>query len=95
VVLVPPLRWCSINGTASFVYEVKPGANNTTIVVVQPVTVVTNNDSVTAVQGIGPGVTLALSGFDRLENNTPVLVRNNQGGQKSSQTSGTSGNTAP
>jgi multidrug efflux system membrane fusion protein len=88
------------NGTASFVYVVKPGANNQSTVAVQPITVVTNDDKSTAVQGIGPGVTLATSGFDRLENGVPVLVRNQNGspnGANKGQGKGntTSGNTAP
>jgi multidrug efflux system membrane fusion protein len=58
------------NGTAAFVYIVKP--SNT--VNVQPITAITNNDDVTAVTGVDPGVTLATSGFDRLENGAPVQV---------------------
>jgi multidrug efflux system membrane fusion protein len=52
-------------------------------VVVQPITVLTSNDQVSAVQGIDTGVTLATSGFDRLENNVPVVVRNQPAGQRS------------
>ena len=52
------------NGTAAFVYIVQP--NNT--VTVQPITTLTSNEQSTAVQGVNPGVTLATSGFDRLEN---------------------------
>lgn len=59
------------NGTAAFVYIVQP--NNT--VSVQSVTTLTSNEQDTAVQGLNPGLTLATSGFDRLENGTPVLVR--------------------
>jgi len=59
------------NGTAAFVYVVQP--NNT--VSVQPVTTLTSNEQVTAVQGLNPGLTLATSGFDRLENGAPVTVR--------------------
>jgi multidrug efflux system membrane fusion protein len=59
------------NGTAAFVYVVKPDST----VVVQPVTTLTANDEVTAVQGINPGVKLATSGFDRLENGARVLDR--------------------
>jgi multidrug efflux system membrane fusion protein len=59
------------NGTNAFVYVVKPG--NT--VAVQPVTTLTANDEMTAVQGINPGVNLATSGFDRLENGARVFAR--------------------
>ncbi len=97
------------NGTAAFVYLVKP--NNT--VGVQPIKALTSNEQVTAVGGIGPNATLATSGFDRLEDGAKVQVRGGGGGgggqpgqtrdaqtpgTKSSgnQTSGTKGgNTAP
>ena len=59
------------NGTAAFVYIVNP--NKT--VGVQPITTLTSNEQVTAVQGVNPGVTLATSGFDRLENGVHVQVR--------------------
>jgi multidrug efflux system membrane fusion protein len=59
------------NGANAFVYVVKPG--NT--VAVQPITTLTANDQVTAVQGINPGVNLATSGFDRLENGARVFAR--------------------
>ncbi|MGC2209870.1 MAG: efflux RND transporter periplasmic adaptor subunit [Candidatus Korobacteraceae bacterium] len=59
------------NGTAAFVYIVQP--NNT--VTVQSVTTLTSDEQDTAVQGLNPGLTLATSGFDRLENGTPVMVR--------------------
>lgn len=41
-------------------------------VAVQDVTVLTANDEEAAVQGLNPGVTVATSGFDRLENGVPV-----------------------
>ncbi len=62
------------NGTAAFVYTVNSSANNGHTVAVHPITVVTNDDNSTAVQGLDPGVTVATSGFDRLENNVPVAV---------------------
>ena len=65
------------NGTAAFVYVVN--ANNT--VSVQPVTTLATEEQETAVEGVNPGVTLATSGFDRLDNGTQVLVQ----GQKSQQ----------
>jgi multidrug efflux system membrane fusion protein len=71
---------------------------------VQPVNVLTSNEKETAVEGIGAGVTLATSGFDRLENGAEVMVH--QPGPKkspgdsanpssSSSSSPTSGHTAP
>jgi multidrug efflux system membrane fusion protein len=65
-----PTAAVQYNGTAGFVYIVNP--NNT--VGVQSVQVVTGNDKVTAVTGVSTGVTVATSGFDRLENGAPVLV---------------------
>jgi membrane fusion protein, multidrug efflux system len=65
-----PTSAVQYNGTAAFVYIVNP--NNT--VAVQPVTVVTGNEKVTAVTGVNNGVTVATSGFDRLENGAHVQV---------------------
>jgi multidrug efflux system membrane fusion protein len=69
-----PTAAVQYNGTAGFVYIVNP--NNT--VGVQSVQVVTGNDKVTAVTGVSTGVTVATSGFDRLENGAPVLVHQNK-----------------
>jgi multidrug efflux system membrane fusion protein len=85
------------NGTNAFVYIVN--ANNT--VAVQQITVLTNNDQETAVQGLNAGVNVATSGFDRLENGAQVAVRgqppqqNKQGHGSNSGTGGSSGNKAP
>jgi len=65
-----PTAAVQYNGTAAFVYIVNP--NNT--VGMQPVTVVTGNEKVTAVTGVNNGVTVATSGFDRLENGAHVQV---------------------
>jgi multidrug efflux system membrane fusion protein len=73
------------NGTAAFVYLVN--SNNT--VKVQPITTVTSNDTETAVTGIGAGVSLATSGFDRLENGAPVQVHQGTGASKAASTGGT------
>ena len=62
------------NGTAAFVYAVKSGPNNSGTVAVQPITVLTSDDTNTAVQGIGPNFTMATSGFDRLEGGTKVQI---------------------
>jgi multidrug efflux system membrane fusion protein len=59
------------NGTNDFLYVVKP--DNT--VAVQPVTTLTSNEVETAVQGLAPGVAIATTGFDRLENGAHVTVR--------------------
>ena len=72
VVLVPSAA-VQHNGTAAFVYLVKP--NKT--VAVQPITTLTSNEQVTAVQGVGPNTPLATSGFDRLEDGVPVQTRQN------------------
>jgi multidrug efflux system membrane fusion protein len=41
---------------------------------VQSITTLTSNEQVTAVQGLNPGLNLATSGFDRLENGAQVSV---------------------
>ncbi len=82
-----PTAAVQYNGTAAFVYIVN--ANNT--VKVQPVTVVTSNDNVTAVTGVNPGETLATSGFDRLEDGVSVQVH----GGKPRASGTTGGSTAP
>jgi multidrug efflux system membrane fusion protein len=76
-----PTAAVQYNGTAAFVYIVNP--NNT--VGVQPVQVVTGNEKVTAVTGVNTGVTVATSGFDRLENGAHVQVH--QSKAKSTTTS--------
>jgi multidrug efflux system membrane fusion protein len=70
VTLVPTVA-IQHNGTRDFVYVVKPG--NT--VAVQTVTALTTNEEDTAVQGLNAGVTIATTGFDRLENGAHVTVR--------------------
>jgi membrane fusion protein, multidrug efflux system len=66
-----PTSAVQYNGTAAFVYVVNP--NNT--VAVHPVQVLTGNEKVTAVTGVNTGASVATSGFDRLENNAHVQVR--------------------
>ena len=97
VVLVPSAA-VQHNGTAAFVYIVKP--NKT--VTVQPITTLTSNEQVTAVQGVGANTPLATSGFDRLENGAQVLARqsnsqgaNGQGHGSNSGGNSTGGSTAP
>ncbi len=97
VVLVPSAA-VQHNGTAAFVYVVKP--NKT--VAVQPITTLTSNERETAVGGIAANTPLATSGFDRLENGAEVLARQTDGqganGQGHGSNSGgnrTGGSTAP
>jgi multidrug efflux system membrane fusion protein len=59
------------NGTADFVYLVKPDST----VAVQNVTALTSDDQSTAVKGLDPNTEIATSGFDRLENGAHVQVR--------------------
>jgi multidrug efflux system membrane fusion protein len=76
------------NGTAAFVYIVQP--NNT--VTVQPITTLTSDEQVTAVEGVNAGLNLATSGFDRLENGVQVIVRGPAGNEKNAQ--GRAGNSS-
>jgi multidrug efflux system membrane fusion protein len=82
------------NGTASFVYEVDTTANK---VKTQSISVIANDDKNTAVTGIGQGVTLATSGFDRLENGAPVQVHKpgQKGASGASGSTGSSGSQGP
>ena len=95
VVLVPSAA-VQHNGTAAFVYIVKP--NHT--VAVQPVNTLTSDEQQTAVTGVGPNTPLATSGFDRLENGAQVQAhgqgpsRNTQG-HGSNGSGGTGGSSAP
>jgi multidrug efflux system membrane fusion protein len=84
------------NGTNAFVYIVKPG--NT--VAVQQIKVLATDDQETAVQGLNPNVSVATSGFDRLENGVTVTVRGqpsqqNNPGHGSNSSTGGSTNTTP
>jgi multidrug efflux system membrane fusion protein len=82
------------NGTAAFVYEVDTAANK---VKTQSITVLANDDNNTAVTGIGADVTLATSGFDRLENGAPVQVHKpgQKGAAGASGSTGSSGSKGP
>ena len=59
------------NGTADFVYLVKPDST----VAVQNVSTLSADEQNTAVKGLDPNVQIATSGFDRLENGVHVQVR--------------------
>ncbi len=86
VVLVPSAA-VQHNGTAAFVYVVKP--NKT--VAVQPITTLTSNERETAVQGLAANTRLATSGFDRLESGAEVLYRQADSQGTSSQGHGSNG----
>ena len=87
------------NGTAAFVYIVNPPAKEggASTVGVQPITVITGNEKESAVTGLNSGVTVATSGFDRLENKAEVKISG--GGQNkktpNANSSSPAGNTAP
>jgi multidrug efflux system membrane fusion protein len=66
-----PTASVQYNGTNPFVYVVQ--SNNT--VALRQIKVVTGNEKETAVEGLTPGLLLATSGFDRLENGAAVTVR--------------------
>src|SRR5215471_4578091 len=72
-----PTASVQYNGTNPFVYVVQ--SNNT--VALRQIKVVTSNEKETAVEGLTPGLLLATSGFDRLENGAAVTVRAGAPGQ--------------
>jgi multidrug efflux system membrane fusion protein len=72
------------NGTADFVYLVKPDST----VAVQNITALTADDSNTAVKGLDPDITIAISGFDRLENGAHVKVNTPTKGKGQDQSQG-------
>jgi multidrug efflux system membrane fusion protein len=71
VTLVPSAA-IQYNGTNSFVYVIQP--DHTALV--HPVTILSGNERLTAVTELKPGVIVATSGFDRLENGARVMVQN-------------------
>lgn len=83
------------NGATAFVYVIQAGNK----AAVQNVTVLTSNDEQTGVQGLNPGVAVATSGFDRLENGVSVTVsqpsQENNPGRGSNLSGGGSSNTTP
>jgi multidrug efflux system membrane fusion protein len=68
------------NGTQAFVYVLGKNKKNRDIVNARNISTETNNDQVTAITGIGPGVTVATSGFDRLEDGAEVSLPDQSGG---------------
>jgi len=79
------------NGDNAFVYIVNPGNK----VSVQQITVLNSNDQETAVQGLNPGVTVATSGFDRLENGAQVTIRGQPQTQPQKNNPGHGSNQSP
>jgi len=79
------------NGTVAFVYVVSKDAKGEDAVAVQNVTTATSDDNNTAVTGLKPGVTLATSGFDRLEPGAKVHPQapGQKGGKGSNGTTAT------
>jgi len=75
VVLIPTAA-VQHNGQDAFVYIVNTSGNpeSATKVAVRPITVLTTDAREAAVIGVEAGVTLATSGFDRLENGAEVQV---------------------
>jgi multidrug efflux system membrane fusion protein len=90
-ITLAPSAAVQYNGTAAFVYIVGPdpkGKGKGDVVSVQAVTVLTSDETDTGVTGIQPGVTLATSGFDRLEPGAKVSVQGQGGAQGGGQGSG-------
>jgi multidrug efflux system membrane fusion protein len=84
------------NGTAAFVYVVKNDGKGGDTVAVQNVTTFTSDDNNTAVTGLGAGVQLATSGFDRLEPGAKVHPQQpgGKGGKNVAAGAGTNSGTA-
>jgi membrane fusion protein, multidrug efflux system len=70
-VTVVPTVAIQHNGTNDFVYVVK--TDNT--VAVQQISALSTDEINTAVRGVDPGVKIATTGFDRLENGAHVTIR--------------------
>ena len=70
VILIPAAA-IQRNADSAFVYVVKPDQT----VAVQNVTVGTTDGDITAVDGLQPGDTIAVDGFDKLQNGVKVIIR--------------------
>jgi len=79
------------NGTEAFVYIVGKDKKGDDSVTVQNVVELANDDTNTAVTGVNSGVTLATSGFDRLEPGVKVRVGGGKGSKGAKGASGASG----
>jgi multidrug efflux system membrane fusion protein len=77
------------NAQNAFVYVIKPDQTAS----MQTVTVGTTDSNTSAVQGIGPGDVVALTGFDKLQDGAKVIVRNDsKSGPQQNQTGNAPGN---
>jgi membrane fusion protein, multidrug efflux system len=77
------------NAQNAFVYVIKPDQTAS----MQTVTVGTTDSNTSAVQGIGPGDVVALTGFDKLQDGAKVIVRNDsKSGSQQNQTGNAPGN---
>ena len=76
------------NGTAAFVYIVTKDKKGDDTVSVQNVVEEGNDDTNTAVTGLNTGVTLATSGFNRLEPGVKIRVAANKGAKGASGSTG-------
>ena len=80
------------NGTDAFVYVITKDKKGDDTVAVQNVTEETNDDQNTAVTGLNSGVSLATSGFDRLEPGVKIRTQAPKKGAKGA--SGATGDTS-
>jgi len=81
------------NGTVAFVYIVTKDKKGNDTVAVQDVTEEANDDQNTAVTGVNAGVTLATSGFDRLEPGVKIVAAK-KGAKGAKGASGSTGSAA-
>jgi len=82
------------NGTVAFVYVVAKDKKGDDSVAVQNVVELANDDTNTAVTGVNAGVTMATSGFDRLEPGVKVRVAGAKGSKGAKGASGATGDAA-
>jgi multidrug efflux system membrane fusion protein len=71
--LLVPTEAVQYNGVQSFVYLVRDGAAH-----VQPITEIATEGEDAAVEGLQPGDSIAITGFDKIEDGTHVSILNNQ-----------------
>jgi len=82
------------NGTEAFVYIVGKDKKGDDSVTVQNVVELANDDTNTAVTGVNSGVTVATSGFDRLEPGVKVRVAGAKGSKGAKGASGATGDSS-
>ncbi len=66
------------NGTQAFLYVLGQNSKNKPVVHAQNISTETSNEQVTAITGVNPGVTVATSGFDRLDDGVQVSLPKDQ-----------------